>query len=131
MTQNNKGHQSLLRWHIADNVPFQKSFEGCIEKYFKQRPGHALRLHHPLVSLARWRDPLRPGAGRATRRLLRTPRAAVAGLKVLNDPHGNVQRKTLRPRRQLEERRALWWTGAQPKDKLELALPVARAAATH
>jgi len=34
MTENNKGHQSLLRWHIADNVPFQKSFEACIEKYF-------------------------------------------------------------------------------------------------
>ena len=32
MTMNNRGHQSLLRWHIADNVPFQTSFEGCIEK---------------------------------------------------------------------------------------------------
>jgi hypothetical protein len=41
MTQNNAGHQSLLRWHIADNVPFQKSFEGCIEKY--DDPGPAVR----------------------------------------------------------------------------------------
>ncbi len=36
MTQNNQGHQSVFRWHIVDNVPFQESFEGCIEKYFDE-----------------------------------------------------------------------------------------------
>jgi len=30
----NIGHISLNRWHISDNVPFQKSFEGAIEKYY-------------------------------------------------------------------------------------------------
>jgi hypothetical protein len=30
---NNIGHVDVNRWHITDNVPFQKSFEGCIEKY--------------------------------------------------------------------------------------------------
>ena len=35
MTMGNKGHQSVLRWHVADNVPFQRSFEGCIEKYYR------------------------------------------------------------------------------------------------
>ena len=36
---NNRGHVSVNRWHITDNVPFQKSFEGCIEKYYKnERP---------------------------------------------------------------------------------------------
>ena len=39
MTQDNRGHQSVLRWHIVDNVPFQKSFEGCIEKYFRNERG--------------------------------------------------------------------------------------------
>jgi len=29
----NEGHISLARWHIADNVPFQTSFEAAIEKY--------------------------------------------------------------------------------------------------
>lgn len=29
----NKGHISVNRWQVADNVPFQKSFEGAIEKY--------------------------------------------------------------------------------------------------
>lgn len=31
---NNIGHVSVNRWHIADNVPFQSSFEADIEKYF-------------------------------------------------------------------------------------------------
>jgi hypothetical protein len=33
MSQNNAGHQSVLRWQIADNVPFQRSFDGYIENY--------------------------------------------------------------------------------------------------
>jgi hypothetical protein len=32
---NNRGHVCVNRWQISDNVPFQKSFEGCIEKYCK------------------------------------------------------------------------------------------------
>lgn len=36
-TQDNMGYQSLNRWQIIDNVPFQKSFEGYLEKYF---PNH-------------------------------------------------------------------------------------------
>ena len=35
MTSGNKGHQSVLRWHVADSIPFQTSFEGCIEKYYR------------------------------------------------------------------------------------------------
>ncbi|MFC1735866.1 glycoside hydrolase family 172 protein [Candidatus Hydrogenedentota bacterium] len=30
----NRGHVSLNRWHIADTVPFQSSFEGALEKFF-------------------------------------------------------------------------------------------------
>ena len=31
--EDNCGHASVNRWHIADDVPFQSSFEGCMEKY--------------------------------------------------------------------------------------------------
>jgi len=31
----NRGHISNNRWHIGDNIPFQKSFSAFIEKYFK------------------------------------------------------------------------------------------------
>ncbi|MBN2090070.1 DUF2961 domain-containing protein [candidate division KSB1 bacterium] len=34
MTSGNKGHQTIARWHIIDNIPFQESFEGYIEKYY-------------------------------------------------------------------------------------------------
>jgi hypothetical protein len=30
----NRGHVSVNRWHIGENVPFQSSFEADIEKYF-------------------------------------------------------------------------------------------------
>ncbi len=30
---NNQGHVSVNRWHVADSVPFQTAFEGAIEKY--------------------------------------------------------------------------------------------------
>jgi hypothetical protein len=47
MEQQNKGHQSVLRWHVADNVPFQESFEAYIEKYYKNDYGtlYALTAH--------------------------------------------------------------------------------------
>ncbi len=34
LNEGNAGHFDDNRWHIADSVPFQTSFEGCIEKYF-------------------------------------------------------------------------------------------------
>src|SRR5690606_23489512 len=33
----NMGYQPMNRWHIIDNIPFQESFEGYMEKYF---PNH-------------------------------------------------------------------------------------------
>jgi hypothetical protein len=35
VNENNRGNISVHRWHIADNIPFQNSFEGDIEKYFQ------------------------------------------------------------------------------------------------
>jgi hypothetical protein len=36
---NDQGHVANNRWHISDSVPFQTSFEGCLEKYFSnERP---------------------------------------------------------------------------------------------
>ncbi len=34
ISMGNRGHISVNRWHITDNVPFQKSFEAAIEKYY-------------------------------------------------------------------------------------------------
>ena len=49
----NQGHQSVLRWQISDNVPFQSSFEGCIEKYYRtEERGPAGSVESALVSTA-------------------------------------------------------------------------------
>ncbi len=34
ISSNNKGHVSVNRWHIPDNIPFQTSYEAAIEKYY-------------------------------------------------------------------------------------------------
>ncbi len=37
INENNSGHSSEDRWEIVENIPFQQSFEGCIEKYFPNK----------------------------------------------------------------------------------------------
>jgi hypothetical protein len=34
ISESGTGHISVNRWHIVDNIPFQSSFEGYIEKYY-------------------------------------------------------------------------------------------------
>ena len=55
-----RGNVSVNRWHISDSVPFQKSFEGDIEKYYpNNRP--ALYANTVFWYLAPGgRDPYRP-----------------------------------------------------------------------
>ncbi len=38
-TMNNRGHQTLNRFQIIDNVPFMESFDGFIEKYYPNACG--------------------------------------------------------------------------------------------
>ena len=64
MTENNAGHQSVLRWHIVDNVPFQKSFEGCIEKYYPNASGTLYACTACWYLAPGGVDPYRAGAGR-------------------------------------------------------------------
>jgi len=39
MPINGNGHTVINRFQIADNVPFQKSFEACLERYKKGQWG--------------------------------------------------------------------------------------------
>jgi hypothetical protein len=129
MTENNKGHQSLLRWHFVDNVPFQKSFEGCIEKYFRNNRGTLY------ACTARWYlspdgvDPYEsvPAADRDGYYV--EPKPSAAQIKVLNRPNGKVGPQAMDgygPGSWLNDEQ-LWWTGAKPGDKLVLAVPAAKA----
>jgi hypothetical protein len=129
MTQNNAGHQCVLRWHIVDNVPFQKSFEACIEKYQgNDRP----TLY---ACTARWYlapdgvDPFEPvPVAERHGHYVRGP-LVVGGFKVVGDPPGNVQTQRLEGhgRNKWKNDDQLWWTGAKPGDKLTVVVPIEKA----
>lgn len=137
ISMNNKGHVCVNRWHVADNIPFQQSFEAAIEKYF---PNSRPTLY---ASTVFWylapggRDPYSPWplserVGYWNDADLQTWRAkdALEGerLKVLARTGGNPHEQDLS---MFEGRWSgdahLWWTDAKPGDKLELALPVEKA----
>ena len=132
---NNKGHVSVNRWHISDQIPFTKQFEGDIEKYYaNDRPTR-------YASTVFWylapggRDPYSPAslADRtnyfALPAVKRTPGVIEAEhLKVLSKTGGNPSEQDMSAWGEKWSNEAqLWWTGARPGDKLELALPVAKA----
>lgn len=132
---NNVGHVNVNRWHIADNVPFQRSFEGDIEKYY---PNDRPTLY---ACTAYWylepggTDPYTsvPVADRtfyveaATYKV----KGAMEGekLKVLEKTGGDVSHQYLADRAEKvwSADTQLWWTGAKPGDKLTVALPVPEA----
>ena len=132
---NNRGHVSVNRWHITDNVPFHNSFEGCIEKYYaNERP----TLY---AAMAYWylapegTDPYRP-VPLSQRIGYWTPvesvkvKGAIEGesLKILSKTGGNPQEQDLTGfPGQWSNDAHLWWIDTKPGDQLELGLPVAAA----
>jgi hypothetical protein len=133
---NNRGHVSVNRWQISDNVPFQKSFEGCIEKYYpNERPTFYAGVAYWYVA-AGGNDPYRP-APISERVGYWTPvetfkvAGAIEGekLKILAKTGGETQEQDLTGfAGQWSNDAHLWWIGAKPGDKLDLALPVKGAA---
>ena len=130
----NIGHVSVNRWQIADNIPFQKSFEGYIEKYYKnERP--------TLYSgVAYWylapggKDPYTP-VNMDLRMVWPEPeiprvKGAIEGeqMKILGKTAGNPHMQELAGFGDAwSGLRHLWWTDAKPGDKLDLRLPVGKA----
>jgi hypothetical protein len=131
MTQDNVGHQSVHRWQITDNIPFQKSFEGAIEKYY---PNENPTLYACTV---RWYlaaggiDSYGPvPAVERHGYYTRTP-AKAGGIKIMSLSGGKVQTQPMGDRRGAKWTNDdhLWWTDGKPGDKLELILPVEEAGA--
>ncbi len=121
MTQNNQGHQSLLRWHIVDNDPFQTSFEGCIEKY--DHPGPSVKY----ACTAFWYlssdgvDPysLPPAQQRDG---YYDPGDVVRNLHAVPGHPGAVVRQGMKmfPGYKWRDNVQLWWISGKPGGKLEL-----------
>ena len=133
---NNKGHVAVNRWHISDQVPFAQQFEGDIEKYYaNDRPTRYAatvfwylapggRDPYAPVSLADRTNYFAPPIVKKTPGVLEAEQ-----MKVLAKTGGNLQEQDMSAWGEKWSNEAqLWWTGAQPGDKLELALPVAKAA---
>jgi len=132
---NSKGHVSVNRWEIAENVPFHKSFEGCIEKYYQNtRPTLYAGVAYWYL-LPGGKDPYGPvllseRIGYWTRVETVNAKGALEGenLKILARTGGNTEEQDMSGfTGQWSNDAHLWWTGAKPGDRLELALPVAKA----
>ena len=130
ISENNAGNASVNRWHITDNVPFQKSFEADIEKYCaNERPTqYACVAYWYLAPGGSDRyEPVTPVGERTDYRL--APRVhkvpgAIEGeeMKVLEVTGGGTQKQGTGEDWSGEAHG--WWTGAKPGDKLTLAVPV-------
>ncbi len=132
ISMGNKGHICVNRWHVSDNIPFQQSFEGAIEKYYSnQRPTlYASTVYWYLAPGGN--DPYPPlplseRVGYWSELTNFTVKGAMEGerLKVLSKSGGNPHEQDLSSHAGDWSGGAhLWWTGSKPGDKLDLALPV-------
>lgn len=137
ISMNNKGHICVNRWHIADNIPFQKSFEGAIEKYYaNNRPTlYASTVYWYLAPGGQ--DPYNPqplservGYWDDTAIQTYKVKGAIEGerMKILAKTGGNAAEQDLSMYDGKWSGDAhVWWTGAKPGDTLALAVPVATA----
>jgi hypothetical protein len=132
---NSRGHISVNRWHIPDSVPFQKDFDGSIEKYYpNSRPALYAATAYWYLS-ADGKDPYQP-APLDQRIGYWTPvenvkiKGAIEGesLKVLSKTGGDPQEQDLTGfGGQWSNDAHLWWINAKPNDKLDLAVLVSKA----
>ncbi|HOX56651.1 MAG TPA: DUF2961 domain-containing protein [Candidatus Paceibacterota bacterium] len=129
---NNRGHISVNRWQIADAIPFHKSFEGCIEKYYRNdRPtlyaGTTYWYLGPDGNDPYRPLPLRERLGYWGPVQTYKVKGAIEGekLKIIAKSGGETQEQDMTAFEGAWSNDAhLWWIQAKPGDKLELALPL-------
>ncbi len=132
ISMNNKGHVSVNRWHVTDNIPFQKSFEAAIEKYYPNGKPTLYAATAYWYQAAGQTDPYKSvpvterkgywGAIKVFR-----VKGALEGekLKVLSKTGGNPHQQDLSVFGSNWSGEAhLWWIDAKPGDTLEIAVPV-------
>jgi len=135
ISNNNRGHVSVNRWHITDNVPFQKSFEADIEKYY---PNDKPTLYASTVywyQAAGQSDPYQPVPVEQRKGYwgeieVFKVKGALEGekLKILAKTAGRTQLQDMYgfgPNWSGDAH--LWWIDAKPGAKLDLAVPVQKA----
>lgn len=132
---NNVGHVSNNRWHIADNVPFMKSFEGDIEKYYvNDRPTLYACTAYWYLS-ADGVDPYTKPVKIADRRFYVKPKVVkkpgvIEGEEMtITAKTGVAERQDLAPFNGVSwsGESHLWWREGKPGDKLEVEVPVTKS----
>ncbi len=131
-SNDNCGHISVNRWHIADNVPFIKSFEGVIEKYFENSVPtlYASTVYWYLASggIDPYKSvPVEYRVGYCTVPPVFRVKNALEGedLTVVKVTGGKVRPQKMHMfGKEWSGDAQLWWTDAHPGDVLELSVPV-------
>ena len=131
ISMGNRGHVSVNRWHISDNVPFQTSFEGAIEKYFPNDWPTLYAATAYWYQAAGQTDPYEEEPVDRRRRYYIKParvKGAIEGetLNVLRCTGGQVGTPNVwaKNRSAWSGETNLWWYNTKPGDMLILALPV-------
>lgn len=134
---NNRGHASVNRWQITDNVPFQTSFFGSIEKYFPNKlpQNHAATVYFYLAPGGT--DPYQ--AVPLDQRLGYFDLTVPEPKKVKGATEGETIRIVERTAGKTEPQdmggfgpdysndKQLWWTEAKPGDKLTVEVSAPKA----
>jgi len=126
MNEGNRGHQSVLRWHITDNVPFQNSFEACIEKYYGNNLGTQYACLPCYYQDPQHDDDFEPTPVDARHGYYVKLPPGGAGFVAVAEPPGSLEEQGMAgwvPGKWTDDNQ-LWWTGAKPGDKLQLRLQV-------
>jgi len=137
ISMGNRGHISVNRWHITDNIPFQSSFEAAIEKYY---PNGKPTLYASTVywyQAAGQADfyepvPVEQRKGYWSEIEVFKVKGALEGekLKILAKTAGRANTQDMYGFGTGWSGDAhLWWIDAKPGDKLDLAVPVQKTAA--
>lgn len=126
MTEGNAGHQSVHRWQIMENIPFQKSFEGIIEKYYPNKKPTLYACTVRWYLAAGGVDPYQAVPIAERWGYCVRPTNIEAGIKYLSVSAGTVQTQEMgnQPDGKWSDDDQLWWTGSKPGKKLEIAMPV-------
>jgi hypothetical protein len=134
LNEQNRGHIDDNRWHIVDNVPFQKTFEGCIEKYQSDAQSR-------YAATAFWY--LAPGGTDAYASQPVEERTGywIEPMQVAQIIKGKDMHAVTKPQHELDLSRQmyftlprmwsddeqLWWMAKAPGELLDLQFPVAAA----
>jgi hypothetical protein len=135
ISMNNKGHVCVNRWHITDNIPFQQSFEGAIEKYY---PNARPTLYAATVywyqaagqSDAYKPAPLDQRKGYWGEIQVTKIKGALEGeeMKILAKTGGDPAPQDMSGfASDWSNESHLWWIDAKPGNTLDLAVPVEKA----